>query len=123
MGPTPVLTTYSMSNPSSASTREARTWPESTHGFTWPEIVRTVLEDAHGEVTLGELYAQVESHPKTAGKKHWQARLRQVLEAGSDFVRVRSGVWSLVTRYPEEKVAEFHRLRAEQCPKRGPRKS
>jgi hypothetical protein len=84
-------------------------------------IVRQALVALKGKGSLKELYALVESHPKTRGKEHWQAQLRQVLEGSSQFVRVESGVWALALKYSAKKVAKFNRIRRKEYPLLGPR--
>jgi hypothetical protein len=96
-------------------------WKVETYPWTWPEIVYHALEALHGKGSLKELYALVESHPKTGGNEHWQARLRQVLEGSSHFVRVENGVWALASKYNAKKVAKFNRIRRKEHPLLGPR--
>jgi hypothetical protein len=96
------------------------TWHEETHGWTWHEIVAEVLAPVD-RMTLKELYRAIEPHPKTHGKKHWQARLRETLERSPEFVRVGPGVWSFASNYSPEQVAEFNRIRREEHPLLGRR--
>lgn len=96
-------------------------WKEETYSWTWPMVVHHALEKLDGKGSLKELYALVESHPKTVGNENWQARLRQVLEGSSQFVRVESGVWALSDKYSAKKVSALNRLRHKECPLLGPR--
>jgi hypothetical protein len=96
-------------------------WKEETHSWTWPMVVHHALELLRGKGSLKELYALVESHPKTGGNENWQARLRQVLEGSSQFVRVENGVWALSSKYDAKKVAKFNRIRRKEHPLLGPR--
>ena len=59
---------------------------------TWADVVRRVVEDAGGPVSLQELYRAVANHPKARDRKHYPAKIRQVLQKGP-FRRVRNGVW------------------------------
>lgn len=114
---------FNRSMPSTSQAPEApsQRWPASTHDWTWPEIVRHVLSRAKGTVALAELYARIESHPRTARNRNWQARTREVLESHDEFVRVSRGIWSLAKRFSARKVKALHRLRTKECPPLGPR--
>lgn len=59
---------------------------------TWRGIVAEVLHRA-GPVPLGELYKRLADHPKTHGRRHWRAKVRQTLQQGG-FQRVATGVWA-----------------------------
>lgn len=53
---------------------------------TWREVVRDAFAGLGAEASLQELYAMIEGHPKTKGRMHWQAKVRQQVQ-GNLFVR------------------------------------
>lgn len=63
-----------------------------SQGPSWREAVLTVLNQRSGPVRLDELYRALSDHPKTSGNRHWQAKVRQVLQEGP-FRRVDRGMW------------------------------
>lgn len=56
---------------------------------TWGEEVRRFLESQRGPVSLGEAYRHFSRHPKARRNRHWQAKVRQQLQAHA--VRVAPG--------------------------------
>lgn len=60
----------------------------------WRDAVLAVLNRASGPVALDDLYRALAGHPKTESNRHWQAKVRQVLQQGP-FRRVDRGVWEL----------------------------
>ena len=97
-------------------------WPESTHDWTWRQLIAHVLEHLGGTAKLSALYRAIETHPKARGKKHWQARIRGDIEGAPQFVRVENGVWAIASDYSEKEILKFQKLRTKQHPKLGPRK-
>lgn len=96
---------------------------ERTHGWTWKQIVNHALAHNGGAAGLPRLYEIVSLHPRTKMSVHWQAKVRQVLQADpKSFVRESASTWGRVDRYHPEEVAEFERLRRERWPLLGPRK-
>lgn len=59
---------------------------------TWRQALESFFDGHEGPVALAEIYRAFADHPKTAGKRHWQEKLRQVLQRGR-FERVEKGVW------------------------------
>lgn len=60
---------------------------------TWGEIVRETLARQGGRATVSDLYRSLSRHPKTRGRKHWQAKVRQTLQRGG-FRRLDRGLWA-----------------------------
>jgi hypothetical protein len=58
---------------------------------TWREIVAAHM--GGGPVSVSDLCRAIARHPRTATNRHWQAKVRQVLQEGP-FERVRRGVWA-----------------------------
>lgn len=59
----------------------------------WREVVATVMA-GRGAIRTDELYRLIERHTKTAGLKHWRAKVRQTLQRGG-FERVAPATWAL----------------------------
>lgn len=59
---------------------------------TWCEVVLGAVRRARGPVALADLYRAMADHPKTARNPNWQAKVRQVLQAGP-FRPVARGQW------------------------------
>jgi hypothetical protein len=97
--------------PRVAWTSAARTW-------TWSKIVRRALSASGGVASLAQLYSIVGRHPRTKKRKHWKAKIRQVLEQSDDFVRVDSGVWSFASKHSAKTIKKLKRLRRTLYPKR-----
>lgn len=64
-----------------------------TISATWRDVVAAVLEDAHREMTLTEIYGQIEGHKKCQNNPHWKDKVRQVLQMYPQFQSVKVGVW------------------------------
>ena len=60
---------------------------------TWMAVVKDALTD-RGPVRLDDIYRLIAGHAKTVGRKHWRAKVRQILQRGP-FTRVNRGVWRL----------------------------
>jgi hypothetical protein len=97
------------------------TWPESTYSFTWPDIARHTLRKLGGQASLRDIYAAIETHPRVQDRKHWRAKIRQVLESYNEFVRVDAGIWGFTERFSAAKVEKLRKLRRKQHPLLGPR--
>lgn len=97
-------------------------WKDTTLNWTWKAIILHALTLFGGEATLKQLYELIEAHPRTKDRQFWRDRMRQVLQAEDEFVRVSEGVWALSSKYDEGQIAEFQRLRREKWPLLGPRK-
>lgn len=51
---------------------------------TWIELVREIFKDLGGKASLQQIYQRIEDHPKTRGRMHWKAKVRQsVVLAGA----------------------------------------
>ncbi len=76
---------------------------KSSHGPTWFSIVAEIVV-RHCPVPLRQIYAEARRHPKARGKRHVEAKIRQVLYLHEHvFVEVGPGVWDLTSnRSPEE---------------------
>ena len=61
---------------------------------TWAKLVYEFVSRQEGPVALADLYQLMKDHPKTKGRQHWQAKVRQVLQQGP-FERVGRGEWRL----------------------------
>ena len=85
---------------------------------TWHSIVTDALVRHRGTASLADLYRAIERHPRTATAKFWRAKIRQVLEASDEFVRVDFGVWSLSANHSKAMLRKFNALRHERYPKR-----
>lgn len=48
---------------------------------TWGDEVRAFLESQSGPISLGEAYRHFSRHPKARRNRHWQAKVRQQLQA------------------------------------------
>jgi hypothetical protein len=85
---------------------------------TWLALVLKVLTDHQSPVPLPKLYELVEPHPKTEGRKHWKAKVRQTLEQHDEFVRVGDGIWDLSSRHSAKALVKFASRRRERYPRR-----
>ena len=94
------------------------TWEPSTHSWTWKEIVRRALAAHDGTATLSDLHKVIERHPRTKARKHWQAKIRQQLEASDEFLRVDRGTWSFASGHDAKTVGKLRELRRKLYPKR-----
>ncbi len=87
---------------------------------TWKSIVRRALRDLGGTAFLGAIYDRIDGDAcaKTRGRKHWRAKVRQVLETSDEFVRAGRGVWSLAEKHSAKAVKRFERQRRKLYPRR-----
>lgn len=47
--------------------------------ISWKELVLETVQREGGKVTLSELYARIEGHPKAKANQHWKAKVRQTV--------------------------------------------
>lgn len=60
----------------------------------WRARVREALQSLGGEATLQAIYRAVEEqYPEALTRKHWKAKIRQVLQQDSDIERNEDGAW------------------------------
>lgn len=66
-------------------------------GITWKAIVRRILQAAEGKsMSLASIYTEIEPYAvKQVENKHWQAKVRQVLQDEKFFKRIHIGVYAL----------------------------
>lgn len=66
----------------------------------WRSIVESALQNLGGEADLSALYAAVKAIAPslTAQRRHWQAKVRQVVQRDPAIERVSLGVWRLRSR-------------------------
>lgn len=93
-------------------------WNGSARSFTWTQLVTHALTRLGGTASLTLLYSVIERHPRTRTRKHWKAKVRQVLEMSDAFVRVDRGVWSLSSKYKAKTLKKLNAVRRELYPKR-----
>lgn len=60
------------------------------HSATWRNLVLGFVRE-RGEVTLSDLYSEFENHPKSAQNPNYRAKLRQVVQDESAFVKIVKG--------------------------------
>lgn len=90
---------------------------------TWKQLVCYALAKLGGSAALRDLYKVIEQRPETRTREHWQAKVRQVLQASAEFVRVSPGVWSFVSLHPPEELERLEALRRARYPRRTEAKS
>lgn len=95
----------------------ASLWRDASESDTWQHIVSRALATAGGTASLSMLYALIERHPKTASRKHWRAKVRQVLQASEAFVRVDDGLWSQASGHSAAEIARYNALRRTRYPR------
>lgn len=66
-----------------------------TLSATWRNVIAAVLEDAHREMSLQELYSKIDGHKKCHSNPHWKDKVRQVLQMYPEFENVGIGVWKV----------------------------
>jgi hypothetical protein len=93
-------------------------WRNAESTDTWHSIVMRALAHCDGTASLQQLYELIATHPKAEGKAHVRAKLRQVLERSSVFVRVDSGVWSLASNHSADEIEKLEALRHERYPRK-----
>lgn len=59
---------------------------------TWSQALAQWFSHRDGPVSLADIYRAFRNHPKTHGKQHWRAKLRQALQRG-EYERVERGIW------------------------------
>lgn len=62
---------------------------------TWRDLVQAAMEQLGGKATLSELYEMIKDTWKAKANPHWQAKVRQTLQYGDEFIPVQRGVWRL----------------------------
>ncbi|GGM25940.1 hypothetical protein GCM10009425_40850 [Pseudomonas asuensis] len=63
-------------------------------GITWRAAVRRLLQ-GNKTLTLQQINVLIEPYARTKNNKHWQAKIRQVVQDERYFVRVASGTYQL----------------------------
>lgn len=63
--------------------------------MTWKATVRRILQAGGKEMSLAQIYAEIEPFAAQTQNKNWQAKVRQVLQDERFFQRVESGVYML----------------------------
>lgn len=61
---------------------------------TWREVVLEAVRALGNVATLSDLYRAIERHPKAIGRRHWQAKVRQQVQADL-FTRVQPGRYAI----------------------------
>lgn len=61
---------------------------------TWAEVVLAALAGLGGTARLTDLYQALAGHPKTAGRAHWRAKVRQTVQRDL-FRRTGAGAYAL----------------------------
>ena len=61
---------------------------------TWIETIVDAIP-ADQPISLREIYAAIEGHPKTKTNNHWRAKIRQQMQRDDVFTRLRPGVYTL----------------------------
>jgi len=62
---------------------------------TWKDVVASAIEKIKGNVTLSQIYAEIEGHAKCLNNPHWKEKVRQVLQTYDIFKSTERGVWCL----------------------------
>ncbi len=96
----------------------ATLWANAIMTETWDTIVLRALEALGGTASLAAMYAVVERHPKSTGRKHARDKVRQVLQRSDQFVRVRKGIWSFARNYSPEEIEKLDLVRRKMYPRR-----
>lgn len=64
--------------------------------LTWHHLIRMMMEANGGECALGDLYAQLENHPKSRNNPHFRERIRAtVYEHPTQYINVGNGRYRL----------------------------
>ncbi|MCC6217857.1 MAG: hypothetical protein IT376_23570 [Polyangiaceae bacterium] len=93
-------------------------WKNAKRQDTWFTIVLKALIRCHPPAPLSKLYELIEPHPKTRGRKYWQAKVRQTLELSDTFIRTAPGMWDLSSQHSAKAVKKFERQRRRRYPRR-----
>lgn len=70
--------------------------------ITWRDLVQGALESLGGKAELSSIYEVIQSAEKTKANPHWQAKVRQTLQLGKEFVSSSRGIWGL--QYSQERA-------------------
>lgn len=84
----------------------------------WHAIVRHGLADLGGEAKLADLYVVIGRHPLAQARRFWKDKVRQKLQASSEFVRIAPGTWALSAKFSAEEIARFEDERRKRYPPR-----
>lgn len=69
------------------------TWLVTLRSRTWAEALAEFAKTTDKPFTLAQLYRFFAVEPKSRRNPHWQAKLRQELQRGPQYVRVGPGIW------------------------------
>ena len=67
----------------------------------WEDVIAKAMNEPGVALSLSEIYARVEGHPRTTVNPHWKDKVRQVLQRSPFFEHVRKGVWMLKRPAPK----------------------
>ncbi len=98
--------------------RIAWSWGPASRSWTWKKIVAASLAAYGGTASLAQLYSIIEPHPGTRTRKHWKAKIRQVLELSDKVIRMDRGVWSLASKHKAKTIRKLKARRRRLYPKR-----
>ncbi len=62
---------------------------------TWKDVVAATMKKLGHEVSLDEIYSEVNGHKKTEINPNWQAKIRQTLQRYPIFQNTQRGKWAL----------------------------
>lgn len=102
-----------MQRPKQPRSTPGALWKNARSSDEWTDIVARALRFLGGTASLASLYGIIEHHPRTKKRKHWQAKVRQRLEASDDFVRVSRGEWSFAEGRSARQIAKLNAVRTE----------
>ena len=63
----------------------------------WRDVIISFLEDKGCDVTLNELYLEMQASPKTKTNPHWQEKIRQTVQNEKYFTRTAKGTYRLAS--------------------------
>lgn len=63
--------------------------------ITWRDVIASVMSENGPEMSLNDLYRNIDGHKKCQSNSHWKEKIRQVLQNYKDFKQIKTGVWSL----------------------------
>lgn len=63
---------------------------------TWRDVIAALMEDK-GDMTLTEIYHEMEGHKKCQKNPHWKEKIRQVLRTHDCFVPRQRGVYAMAS--------------------------
>lgn len=61
----------------------------------WRDLIHDLIENKAGEMSLEELYSEVNKCPKTDSNPHWREKVRQVVQNARYFKRTARGCYAL----------------------------